>query len=212
MTVEVDVDGKPRSGASVIEVRLEKQPRFMPEVPPVATEVAGDAVFVDLGKGKNVIALLASGPNADNVDYPKYVVSTHFNLAGADNDLVKYPKLQGSWELPEAQLPTLITFTDINGPTTARVVQVDEFEAVFGPGIRFKRVSVEMVPAGIWPFDALGWPSAFAGEPVSRGIEQKLPWWNGPFPWLKPLGSNGAYVDTRQGAFKWHKGHLKRDF
>lgn len=92
MVVEVDVRGETKSGASVIEVSLSKQPKFLPEVPSVATTVRGEAVFVDLGDGRNVIALLASGPNGTDVDYPQHVVPLHFNLSYADGDLVKFPR------------------------------------------------------------------------------------------------------------------------
>jgi hypothetical protein len=55
-------------------------------------------------------------------------------------------------------------------------LQPDEFPMVFGPGVTFRMARIEMVPAGTWPFTALGWPRALAGEPVTRGIEEKLPW------------------------------------
>jgi hypothetical protein len=158
MTVEVDVGGEIKSGASVIEVRLSKQPKFLPEVPAVATSVLGDAVFVDLGEGQNVFALLASGPDGMDVDFPQHVVPLYFKLSYADHDLVKFPHLQGSRDL-ESKLPILVTFADLNDPTTARVVRPDAFEQVFGPGVRFKRAWIEMT-----------------GDPVTRGIEQRLPW------------------------------------
>lgn len=157
MTVEVEVDGKVHSGSSVIEVRLQKQPQIFVPVPPVLPAVSGEAVFVDLGAGRSVIALLASGPNASNVDYPKYIVATHFRLSHSDRDLVQYSSLQGQWELPMQTLPTLVTFTDLNDPKTARVVRPEEFEAVFGRGVRFKRAFVEMT-----------------NDPVTRGIEKKM--------------------------------------
>lgn len=157
MVVEVDVRGETKSGASVIEVSLSKQPPLLPDVPSVATTVRGEAVFVDLGDGRNVIALLASGPQATFVDYPRYVVPRLFKLSGDDRDLAKFPQLQGRRDL-EGQLPTLVTFTDLNDPKTARVVEPEEFEQVFGSGVRFKRAWIEMT-----------------SEPVTREIEQKLP-------------------------------------
>src|SRR6185312_5450921 len=57
MTVNVESDGHRHSGASVIEVRLKRQLQFLSEVPPVSAEITGEAVFVDLGEGRNVIAL-----------------------------------------------------------------------------------------------------------------------------------------------------------
>jgi hypothetical protein len=43
-----------------------------------------------------------------------------------------------------------------------------------GKGFRLQGISAEVVPNGAWPLD-FGGP---LGEPVTRGIEAKLPWWN----------------------------------
>ncbi|HEX8665511.1 MAG TPA: hypothetical protein VF744_15940 [Beijerinckiaceae bacterium] len=51
-------------------------------------------------------------------------------------------------------------------------VLVDDFAAAFGPGYRFLRATVEIVPAGIWPLNAIG----LSGEPVTQNIVQRLPW------------------------------------
>lgn len=208
MTVEVLVDGAVRSGSSVIEVSVRRQPKFG-SAPPQTSHVHGEAVFVDLGGGRNVVALLAAGPEAKNVDYPYNVVPAVYGLTFNDQDLAKLSSLRG--QRPVHLFPTFVTFADLNDSKSARVVPHYEFDQVFGPGVRIERAFVEVVPAGVWPFRSLGWPSALAGEPVTRGIEQKLPWWRGLFPWLKPIGG-GTYVDTRQEAFKWNKGHFKRDF
>lgn len=160
MTVEVVTDGALRSGSSVIEVQLIKQPPIITNSPPVFPKVRGEAVFVDLGAGRNVIALLAAGPNGNNVDYPSSVVAQHFRLSGVKNeDLARFPKLQGRWELPEDQIPTLVTFADTNDPKSARVVGPGEFTEVLGPGVRLERVWIEMTDT-----------------PVTMSIERRLPW------------------------------------
>jgi hypothetical protein len=171
MTVEIDVHGETKTGTSVIEVRLSKQPRFLPEVPPVATTVIGEAVFVDLGEGRNILALLASGPYGRTVDNPQFVVPRHFMLSYSDRDIAKFPQLQGRWNL-ESRLPTLVTFTDLNDPKAVRVVQPEEFEQVFGPGVRFKRVWVEMT-----------------SDPVTRGIESKMPMLTTHRDWMRRMYS-----------------------
>lgn len=191
MTVEVQVDGKICSGSSVIQVRVTKQPQVLNQAVEMHA-VSGEAAFVDLGEGRNVIALLASGPNARDLNYPSYIVQVAFGMPSGD-DVRKLPMLRGSRSLSSDRLPAFVTFTNLSDPETARIVRPDEFSTVFGPDVRLKDVRLEMTD-----------------DPVTRMIERRFPWWNGPFPWLKPLGG-GTYVDTRSSGFKWTKEMFKRD-
>jgi hypothetical protein len=177
MTVDVMVDGVVHSGSSVIEVQLAKQP-LAQLGPSVLPKAIGEAVFVDLGEGRNVTALLVPASNISNVDYPKYVVQTHFQISGAENsELARLASASGSWELPESQLPAFVTFANLEDPKTASLIGPQDFEAALGPSVHFKRVLIEMVPAGIWPLSSLTGFSMFTGEPVTRGIiAGKLPW------------------------------------
>ena len=159
MTVNVEADGKLYSGSSVIEVRLKRQPKISSEVPRLATEVSGEAVFVDLGSGKNIFAALASGPLGINYDYPGNVVPLLLNFSYSDEDLAKLPYLQGKWTLPLEQMPTFVTFTDLTNPETARVVAPREFDQVFGRGVSLQAVVIEMTT-----------------DTVTRTIEKTLPW------------------------------------
>jgi hypothetical protein len=72
----------------------------------------------------------------------------------------------------EAQVPVLVSFADPANPGSARVVTPDDAEAVLGKGYRLRGVSAEVVPNGYWPLDFGG----ALGEPVTRGIQTKLPW------------------------------------
>ena len=74
-----------------------------------------------------------------------------------------------------ALIPVLVTFADPANPGTARNVQPDDAEAVLGKGYRLHGISAEAVPNGFWPLDFGG----VLGEPVTRGIQAKLPWLNG---------------------------------
>ena len=82
-------------------------------------------------------------------------------------------RVRGVVELRPPLIPTLVTFAAPFDPSTVRVVRPDEFGEVFGPGFRFRRATLEMVPAGWWPASALG----LSGVPFTHGvIEQRLPW------------------------------------
>lgn len=160
MTVTVDVDGQPRSGSSIIEYRMSKQPQLGWIFNPYKTGVSGEAVFVDLGGQRNVVALLASGPNAENAGFPEGVVRSHFTKpSDFDRYAASLPSLRGNWELSDADLPTLITFSNPSDPATIKVIRTDQLEQVFGPGVRWRGVRIEMTT-----------------EAVTRGIELRLPW------------------------------------
>ncbi len=161
MTLNVETPDGVRSGSSVIEIKIQTQPK-VGDVGAYYHRVRGEAVFVDLGSEKQVIALLASGPNGANVDYPQYVVPSHFGGGYSHEILRGYANLAGSWPLSlnePNRLPTLVTFTDLNDPMSARVVPPDQFESVFGTGIRLRDVSIEMTK-----------------DDVTRGIKSKVSW------------------------------------
>jgi hypothetical protein len=71
-----------------------------------------------------------------------------------------------------ALVPVLVTFTDPRDPATMRVVAPDDLASSFGDGVRLRGLSTEVVPNGLWPLDFGG----VLGEPVTRGIEARLPW------------------------------------
>ena len=73
-------------------------------------------------------------------------------------------------------IPVLVSFGDPKDPKTARLVAGDHAEAVLGDGYAIRGLTVEMVPNGLWPIDFGG----VLGEPVTRGIETKLPWLAAP--------------------------------
>jgi hypothetical protein len=54
-------------------------------------------------------------------------------------------------------------------------VRPDDTEATLGKGYRVHGITAEVVPNGFWPLDFGG----VLGEPVTRGIQAKLPWLNG---------------------------------
>jgi hypothetical protein len=83
--------------------------------------------------------------------------------------------MTGAVPVTGALIPILVSFTDLSNPATARTVPPDNLAAVLGQGFRLHGMTAEVVPNGIWPLDFGG----RLGEPVTRGIEAKLPWWNG---------------------------------
>ena len=141
------------------------------------TRTKGDAVWVDLGGGRNLLALLAhvDGKLLD-LDGINYVALRAYKAAGRNPSFNEMSRMSGAAPVTGALIPVLVTFTDPGDPGTAHAVQPDDLEAVLGRGYRLLGISAEVVPNGVWPLD-FGGP---LGEPVTRGIEAKLPWWNRP--------------------------------
>jgi hypothetical protein len=154
--IEVDDNGQTRAGSSVIDVSIREKATWVPQTGGIIPAVRGEAVFVDLGSGRNLLALLALGPRGE---------SDIYNLAargfGRDRPFWyrEAPKWQGRAELTGPLIPTLVTFSDLNDPKTVRVVSPNELPSILGSGVSFKSAWIEMTR------DAL-----------TKEIEEKLPW------------------------------------
>ena len=168
LSVEVETPNGLRSGSSVIEVRYEMFPEINGRNH--ISRVSGEAVFVDLGQGKNLVGLLASGPSGEDVDYPGRIVFRAFNLNGNDPDTPRrLPQLQGKrdldiyhssqYDVTKRSLPTFVTLTDLTNPSTARLAPFGLFDEIFGLGFKLRSVAIEMTT-----------------DPITEGIEKKIPW------------------------------------
>jgi hypothetical protein len=142
-----------------------------------STLTKGDAVVVDLGGGKTLSALLAHIDDKGlELDGMNYVALRAFNAAGRKTSFNEMNRISGAAPVTGALIPVLATFTDINDPATMRAVKPEDLETTYGTGFRLRSVIAEAVPNGFWPLDFGG----ALGEPVTRGIEAKLPWWSRP--------------------------------
>jgi hypothetical protein len=207
LTVEIETPSGLRSGSSVIAATW--QWNMHPSVP-LRRWASGEAIYVDLGGGKHVITLLANGLRGEGSDwvFDNWYGFFASNRLDIDDVWGKLSPQRASMVLRPRDLPTLVTFTDINDPTTATVVYaggsrcplrpgnnvcteqdrtdtilVDRLEAALGPGHRFGRMTMAYVDPGlwithVWPIRLLPvtWPRWLFGEPVTRGIEGRLPW------------------------------------
>jgi hypothetical protein len=136
------------------------------------TGTKGDAVFVDLGGAKNLVALLAHVDKTVDLDGMNYVALRAYNAAGRKVSFNEMSRMRGAVPVQGALIPILVTFADPADPRTARAVPPDQVEAALGRGFHLHGISAEVVPNGLWPLD-FGGP---LGEPVTRGIETRLPW------------------------------------
>jgi hypothetical protein len=173
LTIEVDTPDGLKSGSSVYEVTRRDERWILIAQGRYISTTRGQAVFVDLGGGKNVVGLMAFGDTATDVDRMTTLHIQAFlsHAQRFDEDVWNgQTRLHGTRELTGDLIPTLVTFSDLNNPETARVVWPQEFPGVFGPGYTFRRETIEILPSG-W---LAGW---FQDLRPTQGIERKLLWW-----------------------------------
>jgi len=172
LTLEVDTPAGTRSASGVMAV-----------VPDRAysrgghTTIRADALFVDLGGGRNLLALLAHRDGSLDLDGMNFLALRAYGEAAGKH--VSFNAMSGMTGIVAVKgplIPVLATFSDLADPATMRVVSPDDLEAVLGTGFRLRGVTAEVVPNGFWPIDFGG----VLGEPVTRGIEARLPWWGKP--------------------------------
>jgi hypothetical protein len=172
LTVAVETPDGVKSGGGVLSVHPDRGYNRKG-----STLTRGDAVFVDLGGGKNLFALLAHVEDkALELDGIHFVALRAFNSAGRKTTFNAMNQVTGTAPVTGTLIPVLATFADIQDPASMRAVNPEAFEDVFGKGFRLRGVTAEAVPNGFWPLDFGG----LLGEPVTRGVEAKLPWWSRP--------------------------------
>jgi hypothetical protein len=209
LTIEVDTPQGAKSGSSVIETALENNHNVKwapPEARKFTATTRGQAVFVDLGDGKHIIALLAMGKTADSDPEFRTIAAGSLGVrpyepAEVFPAIAKASAAKVTVSAPASLIPTLVLFEDLSDPRTARVVPPDDLETSFGPGYKFLDATIEFVSAGTWPLNEMG----LTGQPITDNIRAKLPWLGKQLPWAKIKWQGGPYIDTRpfkQGEYR----------
>jgi len=186
LTLEVETPEGLKTASGVIQASLISQPTILTDRN-TRTGLQGDAVFLDLGNGQNVIALLGLGPWAQKVDETVTRAVKAFECEPCQLNVEEWQKLSrrsGTRELPQELLATLVTISDFNDPSSVRVVPPSDFETVFGPGYHFKRAWIEMTK-----------------DPVTRGIREKIPFLSTHHRELTKVRAMGAEYTPQLGQF-----------
>jgi hypothetical protein len=170
LTVTVETPGGVKSASGVMAVHPDRGYSRGGH-----TSTKGDAVLVDLGGGKNLVALMAHLDPSLDLDGMNYLALRAYGAANGRVSFNEMSRMTGVVPVRGALIPVLVTFADLNDPATARTVPPDDLEAALGMGFHLGGIFVEVVPNGFWPLDFGG----RLGEPVTRGIEGRLRWLNG---------------------------------
>ncbi|MDA9543564.1 hypothetical protein ACM43_03170 [Bradyrhizobium sp. CCBAU 45321] len=173
LTVEVTTPAGIKTGSAILAVVPDRNYNRSGR-----TTTRGEAVFVDLGQGKNIVVLLAHQQGAKlDLDDINYVALRAYGAArGSRVSFKDMSRQTGIVPVQGELIPVLVSFADLRDPKTARRVGSDKAEAILGEGYAIRGFSAEVVPNGFWPIDFGG----ALGEPVTRGLEAKLPWLAAP--------------------------------
>jgi len=162
LTIEVMTPDGLRSGSSVLEVRSSETTVGLIEMRGVRNALRGEAVFVDLGQGRNLIAVLGGGADASNETtmFRMPVIAFELEkLSWEEQQAAFMGRLTGKRaHVPGHTLPALVTVFDVNDPKTARVVDPFNLQGVFGIGFALNGARIEITK-----------------DNVAKGLQNRLP-------------------------------------
>jgi hypothetical protein len=75
------------------------------------------------------------------------------------DDVPRVARLRGPRKIAPSYLPDLVTFADVNSPSSVIEVDRNDLQASLGPNVTWNEITIEGTD-----------------EPITKGIEQKLPW------------------------------------
>ncbi|TPP10894.1 hypothetical protein [Rhizobium glycinendophyticum] len=109
-----------------------------------ATSLSGEAVTVDLGNGRYLFALLS---NYSHETARETFISKEEQPRTKAQAIAVYDRLEkmrGLRELAPENYPLLVTFDDMNDPTTVRRVDPSNLSDSFGPGYRLNAITLSI--------------------------------------------------------------------
>ncbi|MBY4612735.1 hypothetical protein [Rhizobium redzepovicii] len=123
-------------------------------------KLTGEAVTLEVAPNKYLFALVDDAATELAITL---FASPPFRSAGRDEYASSLDRIQLITEakrLTPKQYPRLVTFTDVNDPTTVRDVKPSELEEFFGPGVSLNSITLSVTP-----------------EPTTDGrVDAALPW------------------------------------
>ena len=201
LTVEVETPDGIKSGSGVMSVTPNRGYGGSGSGETSGPRLKGDAVLVDLGAGRNLVALLAHESDGRDAEGVVFLAMRAYVAAGNRIQFREVKRMATAVPVTGDLVPILMTFKNIADPGSARKVAPDRLEDTFGKGFRLRGISLTAARNGFWPLDFGG----VLGEPVTRGIEMKLPWWGrGDRPAAIALNAAGVTIgeaSTPEAAF-----------
>src|SRR6266568_2143923 len=169
LTLSLDTPDGVKTGFNVVEID------YWTVVIPArgeASRARGQGIFIGLGSGRRpLVVLLTHNRRAHESGYeaiwqgtsPTGIVAKKcLNVTSADkwSDVAsRFRICRGVYSLTTAELPDLVTFSDLNDPKSLMLVAPNNLIATLGPGISWRSMTIQIVD-----------------EPLTKGIDEHLPW------------------------------------
>lgn len=161
LELTLEVDGRPHTGSSVIEVQWIGGPSISHQWAYAADGyVYGQAPLIDLGKRGVLIAALDTDWGNDAAVSARWLGAQAFGNDSSYDRLPELARERGRRDLKPDNWPRLMWLPDRLDPKSARKIGPDEIESIFGHGVRFTSAFVETT-----------------GDSIKIDIEKKLPWY-----------------------------------
>ncbi len=158
LTIEIDTPQGLKSGSSVLETTIQDDTKvawYPPEARLARRRLKGEAVAIDLGRGRYLIAVLQTG----HIEHGPGVADIAPKSFGSKT-LDEIRGLSSSTRSSEVvDIPIFITFERTTKPESARIVSPDDFGKEFGLGHNLRSVRVSMTQ-----------------DKITRSITRILPW------------------------------------
>lgn len=172
ITLEIATPDGVKQGASVWSITCTEEPPGSAVYWFGCKKVHAQAIFIDLGGGRNVVGLVDQRRFGHINNHIARVAYSDEKLPQNAKSWYRYaPYWRGARPLHGNNMLTLATIRDLNDPMSVKFIDQLDFNAAFGPGYALRAATLEIVPSGHWPLNAFG----LSGTPISTGIETKIP-------------------------------------
>ena len=164
LIVEVETPAGIKTGSSVIEANYGWETKLFGLISGVKNSVRGEAVFVDLGDGKNLVVTLRAGDedrsselNAQRLPSALFDFPSHDRIQTPEG--IRKAMDAGIVDVPVGKLPFVVTFPVATDPMSVKKLNPLNIGELFGSGYDIKRATIHITNK----------------RPVEQ-IVSKLPW------------------------------------
>jgi len=173
LTVTVQTPDGPVSASSVTQVTkiVSDGPFTLPEARGVRSELAGEAVVVEVLPGEYLFVLLKGVDHLAAHTFPEFDGIRDFgDWARAIQEH------EGVGIVPPEKYPMMVMFEDISDPTSVRLVEPDDLESAFGEGVRLQEMTLTITDRSL----------------TEGAVLRLLPW----LPEISPNRLDGSRFET----------------